>query len=861
MWRIFAVIIVLAMRSLPAFGQTVVTGNVKDQAGDVVEGAMVKLYANGKMVAYSLTDENGSYTLRTKNETSELTITAEHLSYAKHSGLIDNKDGTYDIVLAQKAMELKEVTVSAPMIYVRGDTLTFRLDAFKGKGDISLKDAMKKIPGIEIEDDGRIKYLGRAISHFYIEGLDLLGGKYNVATENIPADYVSAVQVLNNHKDAKVDKNTFSDDVAINVKIEPWAKFRPMGTYEVGAGYGDRFLYKLTGAGMMFNKNFQSIITGKTGNVEEFASQEGLELIYDQRTKPRLKAMLGDLSASKPPFKRKRYASSDDHSVSINLLNKINDNVSVKTNAGYAYSKSRYEYSTVKRYFDGEGDIVIDQRLSPVSRTHNPSLSVEYKDNSEMHYVIDRFKAEASFFDASLPTIIDTDHIGQQECLKTFDISNDFSGRWRRGRLQWDFGSQLLYQGGPSGHVDVFGGDVVDAVSQSARNSRFETRERLAMIYESLNSRIHLPLEFHLVTEHIDTWLERAVVNAGNDVSGEDMEITFSPRYEYTHPRQIVNVHASVGLSGRYYNFRNGGSHPVDRRKLRFCANPDVYFNYRPDAKSTIMLRAEYSHDIGDILDMLTSPIATDYLNLSVASGVVSEQRTLSAQVRYEFKMPVEMLFFNASGSYSRSRLNVLAEQKVDDGIIGAFAVGAPNHSDEVSARATITKQVQSIGTKLSLGALIGMNRHEILENDEVIRYTGRNFSVSPSMTCRPIGWLEFNYRGSLGKTYSAYGSVRRSFFTQTHDIALSLFPLDGLTLTIDSDISRRELDSGVVKVMSLVDAEAAYKFKKIRFGFKISNLLNRKSYSYTVFSGLNSFTYDYALRGREFLLSVTFTK
>ena len=48
--------------------------------------------------------------------------------------------------------------------------------------------------------------------------MDLLGGQYNVATNNIPADYVTSVQVLNNHKDAKMDKDVLSDDVGNKYK-------------------------------------------------------------------------------------------------------------------------------------------------------------------------------------------------------------------------------------------------------------------------------------------------------------------------------------------------------------------------------------------------------------------------------------------------------------------------------------------------------------------------------------------------------------------------------------------------------------------------------------------------------------------
>ena len=132
--------------------------------------------------------------------------------------------------MRDKNKALQEVVVKAPEVYQRGDTLNYRLSAFTGAADYTLSDALKKLPGVEVSDEGAIKYLGKDISDFYIEGLDLLGGKYNVATQSLPAAYVTSVQVLTNHQPVKVDEAAFSDDVAINIKLSKHAKLRPVGT-------------------------------------------------------------------------------------------------------------------------------------------------------------------------------------------------------------------------------------------------------------------------------------------------------------------------------------------------------------------------------------------------------------------------------------------------------------------------------------------------------------------------------------------------------------------------------------------------------------------------------------------------------
>ena len=60
------------------------------------------------------------------------------------------------------------------------------------------------MPGIEVLDDGKILYQGKPINKYYIEGLDLLEGKYNLANKNLPHKEVTKVQVLENHQPIKV---------------------------------------------------------------------------------------------------------------------------------------------------------------------------------------------------------------------------------------------------------------------------------------------------------------------------------------------------------------------------------------------------------------------------------------------------------------------------------------------------------------------------------------------------------------------------------------------------------------------------------------------------------------------------------
>lgn len=52
------------------------------------------------------------------------------------------------------------------------------------------------MPGIEVTTSGQILYQGSSINKLNIEGLDLMGDQYNQATQNMPAEAVSTIQVM-----------------------------------------------------------------------------------------------------------------------------------------------------------------------------------------------------------------------------------------------------------------------------------------------------------------------------------------------------------------------------------------------------------------------------------------------------------------------------------------------------------------------------------------------------------------------------------------------------------------------------------------------------------------------------------------
>lgn len=180
------IILLCCFLPLVAMAQMRITGTVTDKNGDPLTGAIIQVRSNGtnKMLRFGKTDSKGSFSIET-NADSYLEVSM--LGFKKQR--IDNlsNEKPLRIVMQEENIILKEVTVKASKVREHGDTLTYNVATFADQNDRNIGDVLARIPGFEVnKQTGQIKYEGKPISKFYIEGLDMLGDKYGIATNSLP---------------------------------------------------------------------------------------------------------------------------------------------------------------------------------------------------------------------------------------------------------------------------------------------------------------------------------------------------------------------------------------------------------------------------------------------------------------------------------------------------------------------------------------------------------------------------------------------------------------------------------------------------------------------------------------------------
>ncbi|HBG57100.1 MAG TPA: TonB-dependent receptor, partial [Porphyromonadaceae bacterium] len=151
-----------------------------------------------------------------------------------------------NIILSNDNIMLSEtvVTAKAPEITVKGDTLEYNADSYKVTESAVVEDLLKKMPGVEIDNEGKITVNGKEIKKILVDGEEFFSNDPKVASKNLPAKMVEKLQVL--ERRTEMAQMTGFDDGeeenVINLMVRPGMKEGLFGS--AFAGYGSKERYE-----------------------------------------------------------------------------------------------------------------------------------------------------------------------------------------------------------------------------------------------------------------------------------------------------------------------------------------------------------------------------------------------------------------------------------------------------------------------------------------------------------------------------------------------------------------------------------------------------------------------------------------
>ena len=223
------------------------SGKVTDTFQNPLEYSNILAVPNSEdeNVSFAITDADGSYKLGlSKNQTYQITVS--YLGYKPQTIELTTKedDIVKNFVLEENPDQLDEITLNyTPPISVKKDTITYDVTKFVTGEERKLRDALKKLPGVEVDRAGNVKVNGKKVTKVLVENKTFFTGDSKLAVNNIPADAVDKVEILDNYNEVAMLKGLQdSEDMAMNIKLKEDKKKFAFGDVEVGAGIEDRYL-------------------------------------------------------------------------------------------------------------------------------------------------------------------------------------------------------------------------------------------------------------------------------------------------------------------------------------------------------------------------------------------------------------------------------------------------------------------------------------------------------------------------------------------------------------------------------------------------------------------------------------------
>ncbi len=846
-YSFFTLCLFLGLLSASAAVPETASGIIIDaESRQPVGGAVVQaLNARGKAVAFASSNANGVFKIKVSDSADSISFRCMGYETLKLPRSYDFAKG---VELWPKVTQLKDVVVHAPDIYAKGDTLVFNVERYANAKDNAIIDVIKRLPGIKVEDDGTIKYQGKPINKFYIDGNDFVGGQYGLATNNISHEDVKSVEVMENHQPVKaLEGIEFPEEAGINLKLKDNARSRWVGVAKAGGGaepaLGDGSLYA-----MRIAPKLQNIVTLRAGNTPwNPASQITEHDFYDMFSGDYAETLWPEyISADvvSPPLTEKRTR--DNLSWIANMISAWNrgDN-SMRLKLNYTGDRLDYNSALNTNYFSPSIPDFM-QHNSLRTQTHNLSAQFSSEINKRGYYLKDKLTANA-VWDSSNSAITGSMNLGQNVKRRDIDVNNDLKLVKRNDKRLFELVARNSFRHSPN-RLSVTGEEgAVQSLGitdfRSTTETQFGRLTRFCRFYVSGG----IDLNYHRMNAVLEG-MERFDNSGIHTAFLSDVHAT--PQVDY----ERGNWRLSMTMAAKWLHHSLNGHH--DYLNL----SPTLSVRKKISAKSEVSGKVGYKLSSPPAYLNVPVPVLADYRNLFVGESNEKYAGEVSAGVSYRYRNPLKAFFFNVAASYSHSRSWLMSNQLFVDNLIVATYADRVAESDTWNFSGGVSKGLghskMIVGCDFSASTSSGAS----MRDNAVNPFRSIVAKVEPYFKGSILRWLSVNYRADYSLSRLEVNEVANTTQSLAQTLSATFVPHDRVLLTIGAEHFLTHFPEGNTANLVLLDASAVWKVNpKLRLSLEGNNLLNRRRYEYITYGTLSRTAYSCQIRPRTLLATLQY--
>ena len=762
-------------------------------------------------LSFTRSDAKGAFALKSPSGKKVAYITFTAVGYAKKEFPIEEFTNGSSIRMDEKAIELKEVVVKDEPVKRSGDTVSYRVSAFKQAYDRSIEDVIAKMPGLKVDDKGIIYYNNQAIRNFYIEDMDMMGNQYVQASRNLSADRVESVQVYEHHEEVKALQGiSKSNAVALNIKLKKNAKniWTGSGDMTLGlpVGDADRLLREWRLSPMMFAKNLQTLSLYKSNNIgtdlqPEVGNTGGMRTFNPIR----------NIQYGTSFTDRKRSLFNDSHLLTTNWLYKPQRDTDLRLQLSGLLDHETGELTRETHYTDMNDNIVRTERNTSDCYHQEWNANLKFQQNKARYMLSNETAAHLDLSHSTGVAYLNGNRTDQR--VRPHEIRLDNSLRAIRRinqRHSVTFSSDLSYSRLPA--------------SLRLYNNREQETRLNNLRWENKVSFMHSWRRFSLSATAEGGLLFQDFHVASPDTIARNL---YREAYALLRPSLDYELGAwHFSLVPRVRLLNQSIEH---RRQLRWLVEPEASIRYDNRGLFSHLLHYLTINTLSDLLRITDIPFYQNYAFSSAGTGMLRLSRFETLGLTSNFRDVGHRLYGGISLGYTANTTHSMFSNAMDaEGVYNRNSYDRKNRMENYNASFNIQKNLSWAQTSIRIDGSYGMSRYPMVIGGEETVSRMYNTTLKASVIMRPIQPFTLDVGAErIGRHSSKMWSGGQAVTTANYYGHLNLhYVQDRWLVSLTNWCSLTDEDGQNNVLFS--DAKLTYKLKRFDVILSCNNLWNK---------------------------------
>ena len=741
--------------------------------------------------------------------------------------------GTVEMSIDAVMLDAATVVAQAPEVTAKADTLIYNTSAYRVPEGSALEELVKKLPGAEVDESGKITINGKEITKIMIDGKEFFADDPNIAMKNLPVNIIDKIQAYDKQSDmARVTGiEDGEEETVLDLTVKPGMNHGFFGNVDGAYGTEDRYSGKLL-ANYFRDKN-QFTVIGSANNVNDNSFPGGGGFRRQENGLTAIKMAGANFATENEKFKSEgsvnfNYKDADQISKQSSETFVSTENSSFKN--AMDHSRNKTTNLTADAFMEWRPDTMTTLIFRPrirYGKTDNANSQNSYTFNQDPGYSTDEL-----FSTDDLSSLVPEDQIVNtvmRESLKKGDdltltgmmifnrrLNNEGRNITFRGRYnytnssseQFSLSNTEYFQQTPEERLETLNRYIDTPTKSSEYNVRLTYSEPIfkgGFLQFSYNFQYSRSTTDNTTFDMPDDWTIDGDKTGGTFNSDLSKSATYN---YYNHQAEITfrwireKMRFNVGMSfqpQRSTLSYTQGEYQVDTVRNVFNFTPTLDFRYRFSKTSQLRIRYRGRTSQPNMIDLL--PITDDTDPLNVTKGNPGLKPTFTNNLRMEYNtfntetQRGMFSFFNfqntmnsisnrrtyneETGGYTTMPENINENWNIFGIVGGNIALKNKKYTINTFTRANYQNMVSYISNNADLYAA-DKNTTKRLSLGERLRGTYRN------------DWWEVSLNGSLDYTHS------RNSYQEQNNMDTYQFSYGASTnvrlpwnMTISTDISQ----------------------------------------------------------------------